>query len=196
MRKKGADNLEASTLAKRRLVKSPHFDQPSWKAATGPPILHCMLTRCSHKGAPISISILLLVSVSLAAIVHDTVRYEHPVRSIRGRVTGYGQVVPSFWVDVYDNPQLCRDDAMPPAEKRKRQTKVASVEPNARGEFNIRHLPKGFYEVEFGNYGGGGYNSLSVLVDVDPRSANDQLCVDLGLESGPGQNTARKCGAQ
>jgi len=128
-----------------------------------------MLSRSFHKAAPTSISLLFLVSVCLAVIIHDTVRYERPVESIRGRVTGYGQVVPVFWVDVYDNAEVCLDDAMPPVEKRKRQTKVVSVEPNERGEFNIKHLPKGFYEVEFGNHGGGGYNSLSVLVNVDPR---------------------------
>jgi hypothetical protein len=149
-----------------------------------------------HKVTPTSISLLFLASVSFAVIVHDTVRYERPVRSIRGRVTGYGQVVPVFWVDVYDNAQVSLDNSMPPVEKRKKQTKVASVEPNERGEFNIKHLPKGFYEVEFGNHGGGGYNDLSVLVNVDPKGTNDKLCVDVSLESGPGQNTATKCGAQ
>ena len=154
-----------------------------------------MRTRLLHKVAPTGISLLFLASVSFAVIVHDTVRYERPVRSIRGRVTGYGQVVPAFWVDVYDNAEVCLDESMPLIEKRKRQTKVASAEPNERGEFNIKHLPKGFYEVEFGNHGGGGYNDLSVLVNVDPRGANDKLCVDVSLESGR-QNTATKCSAQ
>jgi hypothetical protein len=149
-----------------------------------------------HKVTPTSISLLFLGSVSFAVIVHDTVRYERPVRSIRGRVTGYGQVLPVFWVDVYDNAQVCLDGSMPPVEKRKKQTKVASVEPNEKGEFNIKHLPRGFYEVEFGNHGGGGYNDLSVLVNVDPMGTNDKLCVDVSLESGLGQNTATKCGAQ
>ena len=140
-----------------------------------------------------SLSLLFLVSVSFAVMVHNTVRYARPVRSIRGRVTGYGQVVPVFWVDVYDNAEVCLDNSMPPVEKR---TKVASVEPNERGEFNIKHLPKGFYEAEFGNHGGGGYNDLSVLVNVDPKGTSDKLCVDVSLESGPGQNTVTKCGGQ
>jgi hypothetical protein len=122
-----------------------------------------------HKVTPTSISLLFLAGVSFAVIVHDSVRYERPVRSIRGRVTGYGQVVPVFWVDVYDNAQVCLDNSMPPVEKRKKQTKVASVEPNERGEFNIKHLPKGFYEVEFRNHSGGGYNDLSVLVKCGPQ---------------------------
>jgi hypothetical protein len=149
-----------------------------------------------RKVVPTSISLLFLVSISFAVIVHDTVRYERPVRSIRGKVTGYGQVVPALSVDVYDNAQVCLDESMPSVEKRKRQTKVASAEPNEKGEFNIKHLPKGFYEVEFGNHGSGGYNDLSVLVNVDPKGTNDKLCVDVSLESGPGKNTAKKCGVQ
>lgn len=149
-----------------------------------------------HRVVPTSISFLFLASLTFAVIVHDTVRYDRPVRSIRGRVTGYGQVVPAFRVDVYDNAQVCLDESMPQVEKRKKQTKVASVEPDEKGEFSIKHLPKGFYEVEFGNHGGGGYNDLSVLVNVDPTGTNDKLCVDVSLESGPGKNTATKCGSR
>jgi hypothetical protein len=172
------------------------FRQPSWKSGEGPRKLPFMRAERVHKVVPTSICLLFLASISFAVIVHDTVRYERPVRSIRGRVTGYGQVVPAFRVDVYDNAQVCLNESMPFVEKRRRQTKVASVEPNEKGEFNIKHLPKGFYEVEFGNHGDGGYNDLSVLVNVDPKGTNDKLCVDVSLESGPGKNIATKCGAQ
>jgi hypothetical protein len=84
---------------------------------------------------------------------------------------------------------------MPPAEKRKRQTRVAAVQPNNKGEFKIPHLPTGFYEVEFGNRGQGGYNSLSVLINVDPSGTSDRLCVSLGVEGG-GQSSVTKCEAQ
>jgi hypothetical protein len=97
------------------------------------------------------------------------------------------------WVDVYDNAQVRVDDSVPFAEQRKRQTKVASVEPNGKGEFNIKNLPKGFYEVEFGNRGMGGYNVLSVLVEVDPKGTKDRLCVDLSIESGEGRSKVAKC---
>lgn len=144
----------------------------------------------------ISAVLLLVGSVTVAVIVKQTVRYEHPVRAIRGRVTALGQVMRVVWVDVYDNAQVCMDDSMSPVEQRKRQTKVASVEPNHKGEFSIKHLPKGFYEVEVGNHGGGGYHVLSVLVDVDPTGANDRLCVDLSLEGGNPESTVAKCGAK
>jgi hypothetical protein len=111
----------------------------------------------------ISVGILFFTSIALAVVEIETVRYERPVRTIRGKLTGFGNVVPNLSVQVYDNAKVWLDDSMPIAEKRKRQTLVASAEPNDRGEFKVKHLPKGFYEVEFGNGGMGGYNVLSVL---------------------------------
>jgi len=81
------------------------------------------------------------------------------------------------------------------AEKRKRPTKIASVKQKADGEFSIRHLPKGFYEVEFGNQGEGGYNVLSLLVNVDPKGIPGALCVYLGRE-GEGQSGVFSCSAK
>ncbi len=127
-----------------------------------------MPVRALHIRALIGVTLLFLVGVSYSVILHKTVRYERRLRSIHGRVTGSGEVLPVFWVDVYDNAQVCLDDSLSSGEKRKRQRKVDSQEPNDRGEFNITHLPKGFYEVEFSNHGQGGYNSLSVIVRVDP----------------------------
>jgi len=138
----------------------------------------------------------LLVGFAVAIIEKQTVRYERPVRAIRGRVTALGQVMRVVWVDVYDNAQVCLDDSMPPVEQRKRQTQVASVQPDDKGEFSIKHLPRGFYEVQVGNHGMGGYHVLSVLVNVDPKGGNDRLCVDLGLEGGHAHSTVSACSAK
>jgi hypothetical protein len=141
-------------------------------------------------------SVLFLVGIAYAVVIHDTVRYEHPVRTIRGSVTSLGTVMRVVWVDVYDNAQVCLNDSLSPVEKRKRQTKIASVEPNDNGEFNIKHLPKGFYEVEFGNHGNGGYNILSVLIQIDPKGTKNRLCVNLSQESLGGQSTVARCSAR
>jgi hypothetical protein len=141
-----------------------------------------------------SLGILLLASGSFAVVEHETVRYERPVRTIRGRLTGFGYVVPTLGVQVFDNGQLGLDDSMALFEKRQRQNLVASVEPNDKGEFNVKHLPKGLYEVEFGNQGNGGYNILSVLVNVDPKGAKDAMCVDVSLEGAPSpRSSVRRC---
>lgn len=156
-----------------------------------------MRTTAARKFALIWAVLSLFGGVTVAVIVKQTVRYEHPVRAIKGRVTAVGQVIPvTVWVDVYDNARVCLDDSMPPVEQRKKQTKVASMEPNDKGEFSIKHLPKGFYELEVGNHGGGSYHVLSVLVNVDPKGQDDKLCVDLSLEGGNAQSTVVKCGAR
>lgn len=142
----------------------------------------------------IPIFILFFSSVALPVVEFETVRYERPLRTIRGKLTGFGYVVSSLSVQVYDNAELWLDDSMPMVEKRKRQNLVASAEPNEHGEFKVKHLPKGFYEIEFGNGGTGGYNILSVLVNVDPKGAKDALCVDVSLESVPSpRSSVRRC---
>ncbi len=139
-----------------------------------------------------SIVLLVISHIVFAVIVHDTVKFELPIRAINGRVSNHGNAIPSVWVDVYDNAQLCLDQSMTPAERRKRQTKIASVQPKEHGEFSIKPLPKGFYEVEFGNHDMGGYNVLSVLVNVDPNGKPGALCANLGLE-GSGRSYVFNC---
>jgi hypothetical protein len=151
-----------------------------------------MLTNSVRAVVQTSVGLVLLGNIVFAVIIHDTVRFELPIQAIHGRVSNHGNAIPSVWVDVYDNAQVCLDHSMTPAEKRKRQTKIASVKPKADGEFSIKHLPKGFYEVEFGNHGMGGYNVLSVLVNVDPKGKPGALCVNLGLE-GDGQSSVFNC---
>jgi hypothetical protein len=112
-----------------------------------------MLTNNVRAIVLISVGLLLLGKIVFAVIVRDTVGFEQPIRAIHGRVSNHGNAIPSVWVDVYDNAQVCLDHSMTPAEKRKRQTRIASVKPKADGEFSIGHLPKEFYEVEFGNHG-------------------------------------------
>jgi len=99
------------------------------------------------------------------------------------------------WVDVYDNAQVRLDDSESFVEQKKRQKMVASIEPNENGEFKVIHLPQGFYEVVVSNRGMGGYNVLSVLVNVSPNGAKDKLCMDLSLEGQGGHSTVTKCSA-
>ena len=60
------------------------------------------------------IIILFLVSICFAAIIHDPVRFAHPIRAIHGRLSNHGNAIPSVWVDVYDNAQLCLDNSLTP----------------------------------------------------------------------------------
>lgn len=141
-----------------------------------------------------SLALFLLVSFVSAVTELNEFRYEPPIRAIRGKVTGFGQVVPIFWVDVYDTTRVPLDFSMPDFEKKKEQAKVVSIQPDEKGRFNIQHLPKGLYEVRFGNRGEGGYNTVSLIVNIDPKGARDRLCVDVGLESSSHTSSVRKCG--
>lgn len=85
----------------------------------------------------------LLTSIVLAVVERETVRYEQPVRVIRGRVTSLGHAIQVVWVDVYDNAQVRLDDSLAFAEQRRRQTKVASAEPNEEGEFKYQAFAEG-----------------------------------------------------
>jgi hypothetical protein len=183
--------LEKSQSNPVQLVKNPHYTHFSPASVN----FCAMLKKNGRRLAFISAAFSLFVSLVFAVIEKQTVRYEHTIRAIRGKVTAVGQPIPvTVWVDVYDNAQVRLDDSIPQIEQRKRQAKVASAEANDKGEFRIQHLPKGFYEVEVGNHGSGGYHVLSVLVNIDPRGANDKLCVDLSLEGGNAQSTVAKCG--
>jgi len=82
-----------------------------------------VLTNKVCAAAKISVAVYLLVSIGLATVIHDSVRYEQPVRAIRGKVTSLSHVIPAVWVDVYDNAQVCLDDSMPPSKKEKDKPK-------------------------------------------------------------------------
>lgn len=142
------------------------------------------------------LALFLFIGFAAAVTVLNQFRYERPIRSIRGKVIAFGQVVPGFWVDVYDKARVPLDDATPQFDKMKEQAKVVSVEPDEKGNFNIQHLPKGLYEVRFGNRGEGGYNTVSLVVKIDPKGARDNLCVDVGLESSSHTSSVRKCGGK
>lgn len=144
-----------------------------------------------------SLVLFLVVGLAPAATELNEFQYEQPIRAIHGRVTGFGQVVPGLWVDVYDKSRVPLDPSTPDFDKKEEQAKVVSVAPDERGEFNIKGLAKGGYEVRFGNRGQGGYNTVGLLLKIDPKGANDRLCVDVGLEGGSRHpSTVRKCGGR
>ena len=53
-------------------------------------------------------------SACFAAIIHDPARFAHPIRAIHGMLSNHGNAIPSVWVDVYDNAQLCLDNSLTP----------------------------------------------------------------------------------
>ena len=137
--------------------------------------------------------IVFLVELTFAAVVHEDVRYPATLRYVRGKI-----VQPSFrrrdvQIEVFDNGQLGMDHTLSLHNRRSRQTKVASVHPDEGGKFQFKGLSKGLYEVEF-SFGNGGWNVLSVLVDVDPLAGKkEEFCVELSLEGSGEPSKMNKC---
>ena len=133
----------------------------------------------------------LLVAVAFGVVVHDTSRYQTPIRRLSGKVIGFGDVNPDVRVEVYDNAQVWLDNSISVVEKRKQQSRIATTRTDKRGRFEFKGLPKGFYEVEFSREG---WDVLSVLLNVEPNgAATDSLCVTLRIEGASGQNSVEKC---
>lgn len=133
----------------------------------------------------------LIATVCGAVVVHEIVRQGAPVKRLRGTVTDWtGAPILDTQVEVYDNPQVW-DDSLSLVQRRSRQKKIASTVTDDKGRYNIRGVRAGRYEVQFSR-GGGGWNILSVLLNVDRHGA-EGLCVELRMESGAGRGQIKDC---
>lgn len=128
---------------------------------------------------------ILLTGICSAVVIHETMNYPTPLKRISGSVIGYGNVNPGVKVQVFDKPDVWADDSLSLNEKRKRQKLIATTSTDAKGKFDFRGVSKGAYEVQFSTEDGG-WNILSVLVNVEPGGSTRPLCVQLSVE-GAGQ---------
>ncbi len=147
--------------------------------------------KTSVRLAFLTLSCLLLVTVCWSVLQHEFVRYDGPAKRLRGKVTDYrGAAIPGTEVEIYDNPEVWNDDSLSQARKREKQTMVASSVTDEKGVFNVRGVPKGLYEVQFSRMG---WNTLSVVLNVDPHSKAEDLCVELPISGGPGEFKVKSC---
>jgi hypothetical protein len=128
---------------------------------------------------------ILFTGICLAVVTHETMNYSTPLKRISGSVIGYGNVNPGVKVELFDKPEVWADGSLSLNEKRKRQKLIATTSTDAKGKFDFRGVRRGAYEVQFST-GDGGWNILSVLVNVEPGGSSRPLCVQLSLE-GAGQ---------
>jgi protocatechuate 3,4-dioxygenase beta subunit len=134
---------------------------------------------------------LLLVGVCWSVLPHELVRYDGPAKRLRGRVTDYrGAPIPGVAVEVYDNPQVWSDESLSLVQKRTKQNMVASSVTDEKGTFNVRGVSRGLYEVQFSRMG---WNTLSVMLNVDPHSRAEELCVELPISGGAGEFKVKSC---
>jgi len=132
-----------------------------------------------------------LVGICWGTLQHELVRYDGPAKRPRGKVTDYrGEPIPGVDVAVYDNPQVWDEESQSSAEKRSKQKMIASAVTGQKGIFNVRGVPKGQYEVEFSRMG---WNTLSLVLNIDPRSRAEDLCVELPISGGAGEYKVKSC---
>ena len=120
----------------------------------------------------------LLAGTCSGVVIHESITYKSSVRRISGRVVGTGNINPGVTVEVFDKPEVWADDSLSMNEKRKRQKEIASTVTDLTGNFDFRGVRKGAYEVQFST-GDGGWDVLSVLVNVNPSGSGDRLCVQI-----------------
>ena len=127
----------------------------------------------------------ILLVANATAINEFTIQHYKPhVRRLQGVVVDpAGAPIPLAQVTVFDDPEVWSDESLNFEQKRERQKTIAETRADDEGRFSVKKLPKGSYEVEFSR---GGFNTLSVIVQIDPSERSEKYCVHLSVSDGPG----------
>jgi hypothetical protein len=132
-----------------------------------------------------------LVTVCVALNERTILQHTEPVNHIKGKVLDpAGDPIFGVEVVVFTHPELWLDESLSTVQRRERQKEVAATTSDENGKFALKRLPKGAYELEFSR---GGFNTLSVIVTVDPSAPSEKFCVVLSISSGGGEPSFRPC---
>ena len=142
--------------------------------------------RCLKAG----VLCIVLASICFAHVQLDSISLKRPVRRISGRVVDYGAVNPGVNVQVFNHPEVWSDDSLSLAEKREKQSMIASVVTDDSGKFEFRKIGKGSYEVLFSKVG---WDTVSALVAVEPSATTEQFCVKMPISGAGYDASVRTC---
>jgi hypothetical protein len=133
----------------------------------------------------------LLVAASAAMNIHKLIWYKSAVKRIQGEIVAIdGKPIRLADVVVFSNPEVWSDDSLNFQQKRAKQRKVAATRADEDGSFHVEKLARGSYEVEFSR---GGFDTLSVVVQVDPAARSEKFCVHLGVSDTSAEPSFRPC---
>jgi len=139
----------------------------------------------------IGVICMLLVAVSAAMNVHKLIWYKSPVKRIQGEIVAIdGKPIRFADVVVFSNPEVWSNDSLNFQQKRAKQRKIAATRADEDGRFYVKKLAKGSYEVEFSR---GGFDTLSVIVQVDPVARSEKFCVELGVSDTSAEPSFQPC---
>ena len=137
--------------------------------------------------------ILGLFATSAAALeVISVIQYKTPVTRLQGRIVDAGGMpVDHVGVGVFTNPGVLFDDSLTWEEKRSRQKEIFGTMSDANGNYTVKMLPKGSYDLYIHK---GGFTELEVIVEIDTSGRSDKLCVTIGTigASGPAVKPCRR----
>jgi hypothetical protein len=135
----------------------------------------------------IMFGLLLCTTFARAIWEHEIIRDNGSAKRLEGVVTDYtGAPIPWVEIEVYDHPEVWDEASLSFVAMRAKQKKIASGTTDENGHFKIRHVRKGWYEVQFTRMG---WNVLSVLLNVDPHG--EKLCTRLRISGGGGSAETR-----
>jgi hypothetical protein len=122
---------------------------------------------------------MLLVAASAAANIRGLMKYTSPIRRVQGQIVdAKGAAIRLVDITVFSNPEVWSNDSLNVEQKRAMQRKIAATWTDEDGKFSLKKLAKGSYEVEFSR---SGFNTFSVIVQVDPSAQTERFCIKLGV---------------
>src|SRR4051794_25088340 len=108
------------------------------------------------------LALLFCATFAVASWEHVIVHHKGTPRRVEGVVTDYtGAPIPWVEVEVYDHPEVWDYGSLTLVQMRAKQKKIASATADENGQFKIRHVKKGSYEVQFMRMG---WSTLSLLL--------------------------------
>jgi hypothetical protein len=133
-----------------------------------------------------------LFATSCAALnVHELIQYTPSIKRVQGEIVDPGNKPVDYAdISVFNNPGVLLDESLTMEQQRNRQKEVFETRADENGKYSVKKLPKGSYELEFSKPG---FDTLSVIVQIDPSGRSDKLCVRMFYSSNSGESEFQPC---
>jgi hypothetical protein len=133
----------------------------------------------------------LLVANSSALDELKLQRYKAPVRRVQGEIMDVtGAPLRLVEITVFNHPEVWANDSLTVRQKRAIQKKLASTSSDEDGSFSLKKLAEGSYEVEFSR---SGFNTLSVIVQINSSAPSETFCIKLGVSDASDDSSFQPC---
>lgn len=132
----------------------------------------------------------IFTNITSAVVEHSLIEYKPPVSEIAGKVVGWGTAGSGVQIDIFRRSEVGSNSSPNLGQHHPPQDKVQTLHTGRDGQFKVRHLPKGTYEVQFYKEG---WDTLSINIRVDPSASATRLCVNLRISGATSGASVEKC---